>query len=104
VKRDYLNLVDYECPAHLGEKVLAEIIAASLKAFSVLGCRDFARLDFRVSPEGIPYFLEVNPLAGLGTHSDLVIMALKLGWHYEELIDSILRAAVKRYPQCVLAR
>jgi D-alanine-D-alanine ligase len=104
VKRDYLNLVDYECPARLEEKTLAGIVAASLKAFTVLGCRDFARLDFRVSPKGTAYFLEINPLPGLGTHSDLVIMALKLGWRYEELIDSILRAAVKRYPQYVPAR
>jgi D-alanine-D-alanine ligase len=104
VKRDYLNLVDYECPARLEEKVLAEIAAASLKAFTALGCRDFARLDFRVSPEGTVYFLEINPLPGLGTYSDLVIMALKLGWRYEELIDAVLRAAVKRYPQWALAR
>ena len=104
VKRDYLNLVDYECPARLEEEVLAEIAASSLKAFTVLGCRDFTRLDFRVSPEGIPYFIEINPLPGLGTYSDLIIMALKLGWRYEELIDTILRAVVERYPQCVLAR
>ena len=104
VKRDYLNLVDYECPARLEERVLTEIEKASLKTFTVLGCRDFARLDFRINPQGIPYFLEINPLPGLGTHSDLVITALKLGWRYEELIDAVLRAAVKRYPQCVLAR
>ena len=104
VKRDYLNLVDYECPARLEEEVLAEIAASSLKAFTVLGCRDFTRLDFRVSPEGIPYFIEINPLPGLGTYSDLIIMALRLGWRYEELIDTILRAVVERYPQCVLAR
>jgi len=104
VKRDYLNLVDYECPARLEEGVLAEIAASSLKAFTVLGCRDFTRVDFRVSPEGIPYFIEINPLPGLGTYSDLIIMALRLGWRYEELIDTILRAVVERYPQCVLAR
>ena len=104
VKRDYLEMVDYECPARLEEDVLAEIAASSLKAFTVLGCRDFARLDFRVGPDRIPYFIEVNPLPGLGTYSDLIIMALKLGWRYEELIDTILRAVVKRYPQCVLAR
>jgi D-alanine-D-alanine ligase len=104
VKRDYLNLVDYECPAQLEEQVLARIATASLKAFRVLGCRDFARLDFRVSPQGIPYFLEINPLPGLGAHSDLVIMALKLGWHYEELIDAVLQAAVKRHEQRVPIR
>jgi D-alanine-D-alanine ligase len=96
VKRDYLNLVSYECPARLDEQVLARIAEVSLKAFRTLGCRDFARLDFRVSPQGTPYFLEVNPLPGLGTHSDLVIMALKLGWRYQELIAAVLQAALAR--------
>ncbi|MFH1381954.1 MAG: D-alanine--D-alanine ligase [Chloroflexota bacterium] len=98
VKRDWENLVDYECPARLDEGVLREIRRVSLKAFAVLGCRDFARLDFRVSPEGIPYFLEINPLPGLNPKSgDLVIMAKKSGWSYEALISAILSAARARY-------
>ncbi|MFB0521114.1 MAG: D-alanine--D-alanine ligase [Desulfatiglandales bacterium] len=101
VKRDYLNLVEYECPAQLGKKILEKITLSSLKVFKTLGCRDFARLDFRVSPKGIPYFLEINPLPGLGTYSDLVIMAIKMGWTHEELIDAVLVAALERYPQCV---
>ena len=101
VKRDWKVLVDYECPARLGEKVVNEISASSLKVFRALGCRDFARLDFRVSPEGMPYFLEINPLPGLGDYSDLVIMAIKLGWTHEALIGAVLDAALERYPQCV---
>jgi len=101
VKRDYLNLVDYECPPKLEDGVLARIALASLKAFGVLGCRDFARLDFRISPEGVPYFLEINPLPGLGSYSDLVIIANKSGWTHQELIKAVLDAALKRYPQCV---
>jgi D-alanine-D-alanine ligase len=101
VKRDYLELVEYECPPRFEEKVLKNIESYSLDAFKALGCRDFARLDFRVSPEGIPYFLEVNPLPGLGNHSDLVIMAKILGWTHQELVASVLKAALKRYPQCV---
>jgi len=101
VKRDYLNLVDYECPAQLGDEVLSRIALSSLKVFKVLGCRDFARLDFRVSPEGVPYFLEINPLPGLGSYSDLVIMADKSGWTHQELINAVLDAALKRYSPCV---
>ena len=101
VKRNYLELVDYECPPSLKEKVLQHIEADSLKAFEVLGCRDFARLDFRISTDGIPYFLEINPLPGLGTHSDMVIMVKKLGWTHRDLISAVLNAALKRYPQCV---
>jgi len=100
VKRDYKNLVDYECPAQLPDAVLQKIRAASLKVFQTLGCRDFARIDFRLDADGTPYFIEINPLPGLGTHSDLVIMALKLGWTHQRLVNAILAAAVERQPQC----
>lgn len=101
VKRDYLELVDYECPAGLDEKVLQRLQISSLRAFKALGCRDFARLDFRVSSAGVPYFLEINSLPGLSAHSDLVIMAKKMGWTHRQLISSVLNAALERYSQCV---
>lgn len=97
VKRDYLNLVEYECPARLESTVLDSISDASLKAFKALGCRDFARIDFRIGPQGTPCFLEINPLPGLGTYSDLVIMAIKMGWTHEELIGAVFDSALERY-------
>jgi len=102
VKREWEQLVDYECPALLETNILDEIAGSSLEIFKILGCRDFARLDFKLSPEGVPYFLEINPLAGLNPKSsDLVIMSYKLGWTYQALISAILNAALQRYPQCV---
>ncbi len=103
VKRDWRNLVDYEAPANLKEEVQKEIVASSFKTYQMLGCRDFARIDFRVSKDGKPYLLEINPLPGLGDYSDLVIMALKLGWTHESLIVAVLNAALERYPTCVHA-
>jgi D-alanine-D-alanine ligase len=103
VKRDYVNLVEYESPVCLPQRVLEKLGSDSLQVYKILGCRDFARIDFRVSAAGIPYFLEVNPLPGLGTYSDLIIMAVKLGWTHEEVIQAVLNAAVKRYPQCTNA-
>lgn len=101
VKRDYLNLVDYESPPNLPDEIKEKITHASLKVFKVLGCRDFARIDFRVSPDGVPYFLEINPLPGLGTYSDLVIMACKLGWTHQGLIQAVFETALKRCSPCV---
>jgi D-alanine-D-alanine ligase len=101
VKRDYLNLVDYESPPQLADEVRERITLASLKVFGVLGCRDFARVDFRVGPDGTPYFLEINPLPGLGTYSDLVIIAQKMGWTYQGLIQAVFEAALRRYSPCV---
>lgn len=102
VKREWEQLVEYECPAELGKDTLQEISNSSLKVFESLGCRDFARIDFKLSPEGLPYFLEMNPLAGLNPKSsDLLIMAYRLGWTYQALISAILNASLQRYPQCV---
>jgi D-alanine-D-alanine ligase len=98
VKRDWESLLTYECPALLGKGVLQDIADSSLKAFEALGCRDFTRMDFRISPEGTPYFLEMNPLPGLNPKSgDLPIMAGKMGWTYESLISAVLNAALQRY-------
>jgi D-alanine-D-alanine ligase len=103
VKRDWERLVEYECPARLESTVLERITDASLKIFKVLGCYDFARIDFRVSADGIPYFIEINPLPGLNPKSsDLPIMAYKMNMDFQELISEILDAALQRYPLCVL--
>ncbi|MDM8000899.1 MAG: D-alanine--D-alanine ligase [Dehalococcoidia bacterium] len=97
VKRDWESLLTYECPAQLAPRVLQDIADSSLRAFEALGCRDFARMDFRISSDGTPYFLEVNPLPGLNPKSgDLPIMARKVGWNYEGLISAILGAALQR--------
>jgi D-alanine-D-alanine ligase len=101
VKRDYEALVDYECPAQIKSEVISKTEEASLNAFMVLGCRDFARIDFRIGTDGTPYFIEINPLPGLGTYSDLIIMAIKTGWTHQGLISAVLDAALKRCPQCL---
>ena len=102
IKRDWEQLVDYECPASLEAGISEEIADLSIKVFERLGCRDFARLDFKLDSKGVPYFLEVNPLAGLNPKSsDLPIMAYKLGWTYQALITAILNTALQRYPHCV---
>ena len=98
VKRDWRNLVDYECPAKLPKPTIKRIIDASLAAYTTLNCRDFSRVDFRVTPDGTPYFLEVNPLPGLNPESgDLPIMSYKMGWTYNGLIKAIFESALARY-------
>ena len=102
IKRDWEELVEYECPAQIPAGTVAEISEFSLKVFKTLGCRDFARIDFKLDGDGVPYFLEINPLAGLNPKSsDLPIMAYKLGWTYQALVTAILNTALKRYPQCI---
>jgi D-alanine-D-alanine ligase len=99
VKRDFERQVRYECPAQLSRHDTRAVEEAARQAYAVLGCRDVARIDFRLR-NGVPYFLEVNPLPGLNPHSgDLVIMARLAGWSYEQLIATILSGAVARQPR-----
>ncbi len=96
VKRDWRRLVRYECPARLPTKQLRAVEEAALQSYRVLGCRDMSRVDLRLR-DGVPYFLEVNPLPGLSPESsDLVILARLSGWSYEQLIARILNAAFAR--------
>lgn len=97
VKRDYLQRVDYEVPARLTPQDTEAVRRAALAAYQVLGCRDVSRVDFRLR-DGVPYFLEVNPLPGLNPESsDLVILARLAGWSYRQLVERIVQAAFARH-------
>jgi D-alanine-D-alanine ligase len=69
----------------------------ALAAWRGLGCKDAGRVDLRADVQGIPNFMEVNPLAGLHPeHSDLPIICNLAGIAYHELVDMIMRSALKR--------
>jgi D-alanine-D-alanine ligase len=96
VKRDFLQRVRYECPAQIPPTSLELVRQAALTVYRALGCRDVARVDFRLR-DRVPYFLEANPLPGLNPKtSDLVIMAQLCGWSFEKLIATIFESAVSR--------
>jgi len=93
-KANYQELVDYTLP----EKEIAEACyKIALAAWNGLGCRDGGRIDLRMDKNGIPNFIEVNPLAGLNPiHSDLPILSRMAGIDYNELIGRIMKSAIKR--------
>jgi D-alanine-D-alanine ligase len=96
VKRDWRRMVRYECPPRLAPAHLRAAEETALRVYRTLGCRDVSRIDLRLR-DGVPYFLEVNPLPGLNPESsDLVLLAGLAGWSYERLIASILWAACSR--------
>lgn len=94
VKRDWEHQVRYAIPPELPDDVCRRIEVAALKCFRLLDCRDVARIDFRVGPDGEPHFIEANPLPGLSpTSGDLVLTAKAMGWTWERLITRIVREA-----------
>lgn len=93
-KEYYENLVDYR----LENGALGDAVAdTALAAWRALGCRDAGRIDIRLDANGVPNFIEVNPLAGLNPiRSDLAIMAKLLGREYDGLIAHIIDSAQQR--------
>jgi len=97
VKRDWENQVFYRVPPELPKPVLAKIEDCALGIYKALGCLDFSRIDFRIDANGIPQFIECNPLPGLSPgYGDLPIMADRMGVSYLSLIGEILSHAITR--------
>jgi D-alanine-D-alanine ligase len=91
------HLYKNKCPAPLGEKLTDEIRRLTHQTFLVTGCRDYARVDFRLNAHNQPFILEINGLPGITPHSDLTLMAQAEGWTHGDLVRSVLDAGLKRY-------
>jgi D-alanine-D-alanine ligase len=100
MKQDWSSQIRYEVPAKLSERELDRLERAARECFGALGCRDVARIDFRMDAEGRIYFIECNPLPGLTPGwSDLVLIAQSAGIEYGALIGEILSFAIRRYQE-----
>ncbi len=92
VKRDYERRVEYRI---VQEPRVAKV---ALDIWTAFGLRDVARVDVRCDRDGVPNFVEVNPLPGVHpVRSDLVILAKAAGWAYDQLIDGIMASAEERW-------
>lgn len=83
----------YVVPAELDEKTTARMQSIAMKTFEALGARGFGRVDFRMTPEGEQYVLELNTIPGFTSHSLLPKAAAAAGIGFSELCDRIMKTA-----------
>ena len=90
----------FSCPANIPESLRTEIDDVVLRAYDVLGCRDWSRIDVRLDADGHANIVEVNPLPGIlpdaAENSCLPKAARAAGMNYDELIIACLRAGAAR--------
>ena len=90
----------FSCPARVPDVLRAEIEDVVLRAYTVLGCRDWSRVDVRLDAAGRANIVEVNPLPGIlpdpADNSCLPKAARAAGLDYEALIGAALEAAAAR--------
>lgn len=91
----------FSCPANIPAALQQEIEAMCRKAFHILRCRDWCRIDVRLDAHGVPNILELNPLPGIlpkpEANSCFPKAARAAGIGYNQLIQSVLHSAARRY-------
>jgi D-alanine-D-alanine ligase len=83
-------------PGTLDEALEARLWSIALRAFEVLECRDFARIDFKLDDRGSPRFLELNPLPTFAPDGSFGILAELEGRSYAELVGEVLASGLLR--------
>jgi D-alanine-D-alanine ligase len=92
---------DYEAtppryPADVTPHLARRLGELARKAFRLLGCRDYARVDFRVRPTGKPYILEVNPNPDFNPTAGLAGGLGSAGLTHAQFTVDLVRTALNR--------
>jgi D-alanine-D-alanine ligase len=82
--------------AEADARMLASMVGHAKHLFARLGCRDYARFDFRVAADGQPKLMEVNPNPAWANDAKLAMMAGFGGIAYDQMLAMILQAALQR--------
>ena len=85
-----------KCPADLDAQTKKRIETLALKAYNVMGCRDYARVDIRLDENGIPFVIEVNPNPDISSDSGFARAAAADGMSHSELLFVITNFALSR--------
>ena len=102
------DLYDYKCkytegmseyfvPAELSDSLVRSLSEDALKIYKTIGCRHYARADFRLNEAGEHYLLEINTLPGMTSTSLLPKAAKAAGLEFPDLIDTIIKIASMNY-------
>ena len=89
----------YICPCGLPAPKEAKLAALCLKAFEVLGCSGWGRIDLMLDAKGDPWLLEVNTTPGMTSHSLVPKAARVVGIDFEALCWRILETSFDREVQ-----
>jgi D-alanine-D-alanine ligase len=81
------------CPAVVDSELSARIVSTVRRAWTAIGCRGYARVDMRVSNDGVPYVLEVNCNPDISPDAGFFRAAQVAGYSYQDMAVHILKLA-----------
>ena len=77
-------------PARINEELSNEAKEIAKKIYKILKCKDFARVDMFLTPQGEIYFNEINTIPGFTSHSRYPSMMKQIGIDFKELLDRLI--------------
>ena len=86
------------CPAQIDDVLARSLGRLAVAAFTATGCRDYARVDFRLDQRGEPMILEVNPNPDLGPSAGWARAVVTSGRDYAATLAAPARQALARGP------
>lgn len=84
-----------EIVVELEEELHKEVEKMALATYKALKCEVYSRVDMIVTPDGVPYILEVNTLPGMTKNSLIPKSAAALNIDFTKLIDMIIEDSMK---------
>ena len=77
-------------PADIAPEVKAELNRMTLEAYRTCRCSGVVRVDFILTPEGRPYFIELNSIPGMSAGSIVPKQVRAMGMTLGELFDIVI--------------
>jgi D-alanine-D-alanine ligase len=85
------------CPAEIEPDLAKRITHVAWRAWELMaGAEGYGRVDLRITADGQPYVLEVNPCPDLSSNAGLARMGQAFGWTYDDLVNQIVEEALTR--------
>ena len=84
------------CPAPIDDEMRERLQGLAAAAFQTMGCRDYARVDFRMDAKGRPFILEVNPNPDISTNAGYARALKAAGIEYAAFWNTMIDNAMKR--------
>jgi D-alanine-D-alanine ligase len=81
---------------NLPPELVTRIQRNAKRIYRTLMLDGYARIDFRLSDEGVPYFLEANPNPEIAIHEEFAEAAEYDGLEYPDLLERVLALGIKR--------
>ncbi len=74
----------------------SRVVETAVAAFEALDCQDYGRVDLRVTAEGRPYVIDINPNCDLHPQAGFAKAAARAGVGYPELARQLVDIAFER--------